>query len=133
VALQALTNLGPAEQPPLAVFSGCTRRYWVDMWSAHRIPQLHFSAFQTRPLLLYSSNYSVYPITSLPPYILYKCVKKHVLQSESRCCTLATMKPTTHSPDQNRPYRLLPFPYTVLPNLSFTIILAFDAVITYAL
>jgi hypothetical protein len=32
----------PAEQPPLAVFSDCTRRYWVDMWSAHRIPQLHF-------------------------------------------------------------------------------------------
>jgi hypothetical protein len=32
----------PAEQPPLAVFPGCTRRYWVDMWSAHRIPQLHF-------------------------------------------------------------------------------------------
>jgi hypothetical protein len=32
----------PAEQPPLAVFSDCTRRYWVEMWSAHRIPQLHF-------------------------------------------------------------------------------------------
>jgi hypothetical protein len=32
----------PAEQPPLAVFPNCTRRYWVDMWSAHRIPQLHF-------------------------------------------------------------------------------------------
>jgi hypothetical protein len=32
----------PAEQPPLAVFLDCTRRYWVDMWSAHRIPQLHF-------------------------------------------------------------------------------------------
>jgi hypothetical protein len=31
-----------AEQPPLAVFPDCTRRYWVDMWSAHRIPQLHF-------------------------------------------------------------------------------------------
>jgi hypothetical protein len=30
----------PAEQPPLAVFPDCTRRYWVDMWSAHRIPQL---------------------------------------------------------------------------------------------
>jgi hypothetical protein len=29
----------PAEQPPLAVFSDW---YWVDMWSAHRIPQLHF-------------------------------------------------------------------------------------------
>jgi hypothetical protein len=55
----------PAEQPPLAVFPDCTRRYWVDMWSAHRIPQLHFSAFQTGPLLLYSSNYSVYPITRL--------------------------------------------------------------------
>jgi hypothetical protein len=27
----------PAEQPPLAVFPDCTRRYWVDMWSAHRI------------------------------------------------------------------------------------------------
>jgi hypothetical protein len=27
-----------AEQPPLAVFPDCTRRYWVDMWSAHRIP-----------------------------------------------------------------------------------------------
>jgi hypothetical protein len=26
----------------LAVFPDCTRRYWVDMWSAHRIPQLHF-------------------------------------------------------------------------------------------
>jgi hypothetical protein len=26
-----LTNLGPAEQPPLAVFPDCTRRYWVDM------------------------------------------------------------------------------------------------------
>jgi hypothetical protein len=35
------------------------------MWSAHRIPQQHFSAFQTGPLLLYSSNYSVYPITRL--------------------------------------------------------------------
>jgi hypothetical protein len=22
----------PAEQPPLAVFPDCTRRYWVDMW-----------------------------------------------------------------------------------------------------
>jgi hypothetical protein len=32
----------PAEQPPLAVFPDCTSRYWVDMWSAHRIPQLHF-------------------------------------------------------------------------------------------
>jgi hypothetical protein len=32
----------PAEQPPLAVFPDCTRRYWVDMWSSHRIPQLHF-------------------------------------------------------------------------------------------
>jgi hypothetical protein len=29
-----------AEQPPLAVFPDCTRRYWVDMWSTHRIPQL---------------------------------------------------------------------------------------------
>jgi hypothetical protein len=42
VALQALTNLGPAEQLPLAVFPDCTRRYWVDMWSTHRIPRLHF-------------------------------------------------------------------------------------------
>jgi hypothetical protein len=25
----------PAEQPPLAVFPDCTRRYWVDVWSAH--------------------------------------------------------------------------------------------------
>jgi hypothetical protein len=58
----ALTNLGPAQQPPLAVFPDCTRRYWVDMWSAHRIPQLHF---QLSSLLLYSSNYSVYPITSV--------------------------------------------------------------------
>jgi hypothetical protein len=33
---------GPAEQPPLAVFPDCTRRYWVDMWSEYRIPQLHF-------------------------------------------------------------------------------------------
>jgi hypothetical protein len=33
----ALTNLGSAEQPPLAVFPD-----WVHMWSAHRIPQLHF-------------------------------------------------------------------------------------------
>jgi hypothetical protein len=33
---------GPAEQPPLAVFPDCTRRYWVAMWSAHGIPQLHF-------------------------------------------------------------------------------------------
>jgi hypothetical protein len=32
----------PAEQPPLAVFPDCTKRYWVDMCSAHRIPQLHF-------------------------------------------------------------------------------------------
>jgi hypothetical protein len=32
----------PAAQLPLAVFPDCTRRYWVDMWSAHRIPQLHF-------------------------------------------------------------------------------------------
>jgi hypothetical protein len=47
-----------AEQLPLAVFPDCTRRYWVDMWSAHRIPQLHFQ-------LSYSSNYSVYPITRL--------------------------------------------------------------------
>jgi hypothetical protein len=31
VALQALTNLGPAEQLPLAVFPDCTRRYWVDI------------------------------------------------------------------------------------------------------
>jgi hypothetical protein len=31
----------PAEQLPLAVFPDCTRRYWVGMWSAHRIPQLH--------------------------------------------------------------------------------------------
>jgi hypothetical protein len=31
----------PAEQPPLAVLPDCTWRYWVDMWSAHRIPQLH--------------------------------------------------------------------------------------------
>jgi hypothetical protein len=57
-----------AEQPPLAVFPDCTRRYWVDMWSAHRIPQLHFS-FPNRKaslfLLLYSSYYSVYPITRL--------------------------------------------------------------------
>jgi hypothetical protein len=35
-------ELWPAEQPPLAVFPYCTRRYWVDVWSAHRIPQLHF-------------------------------------------------------------------------------------------
>jgi hypothetical protein len=35
-------ELWPAEQPPLAVFPDCIRRYWVDMWSAHRIPQLHF-------------------------------------------------------------------------------------------
>jgi hypothetical protein len=27
----ALTNLGPAEQPSLAVFPDCTRRHWVDM------------------------------------------------------------------------------------------------------
>jgi hypothetical protein len=32
----------PAEQPPLAVFPDCTRRYWVDTWLAHRIPQMHF-------------------------------------------------------------------------------------------
>jgi hypothetical protein len=32
----------PADQLPLAVFPDCTRRYWVDMWLAHRIPQLHF-------------------------------------------------------------------------------------------
>jgi hypothetical protein len=32
----------PAEQPPLTVFPDCTRWYWVDMWSAHRIPQLQF-------------------------------------------------------------------------------------------
>jgi hypothetical protein len=32
----------PAEQPPLSVFPDCTSRYWVDMWSAHRIPLLHF-------------------------------------------------------------------------------------------
>jgi hypothetical protein len=32
----------PSEQPPLAVFPDCTRRYWVDIWSAHRIRQLHF-------------------------------------------------------------------------------------------
>jgi hypothetical protein len=36
----------PAEQPPLAVFPDCTRRYWVDKWSAHRIPQLHFQLFK---------------------------------------------------------------------------------------
>jgi hypothetical protein len=39
----ALTSLGRlTEQPPLAVFPDCTRRYWVGMWSAQRIPQLHF-------------------------------------------------------------------------------------------
>jgi hypothetical protein len=32
----------PAEQPPLVVFPDCTRRYWVNMWSANRIPPLHF-------------------------------------------------------------------------------------------
>jgi hypothetical protein len=32
----------PAEQPPLAFVPDCTRQYWVDMWSAHRISQLHF-------------------------------------------------------------------------------------------
>jgi hypothetical protein len=32
----------PAEQPPLAVFPDCTKRYWVDMWSARRIAQQHF-------------------------------------------------------------------------------------------
>jgi hypothetical protein len=32
----------PYEQPPLAVFPDCTRRYWVDMWSTHGIPQLHY-------------------------------------------------------------------------------------------
>jgi hypothetical protein len=36
----------PAEQPPLAVFPDGTRRYWVDMWSAHRFPQLHFQLFK---------------------------------------------------------------------------------------
>jgi hypothetical protein len=40
----------PAERPPLAVFPDCTRRYWVDMWSAHRIPQLHFQL--SKPLCL---------------------------------------------------------------------------------
>jgi hypothetical protein len=39
----------PAEQPPLAVFPDCTRRYWVDMWSAHRIPQLHFQLSKPIP------------------------------------------------------------------------------------
>jgi hypothetical protein len=42
VALQALTNLGPAEQLQLAVFPHCTRWYWVDMWSAHPNSQLLF-------------------------------------------------------------------------------------------
>jgi hypothetical protein len=32
----------PADRQPLAVFPDCTRRHWVDMWSAHRIPQPHF-------------------------------------------------------------------------------------------
>jgi hypothetical protein len=51
----ALTNLGPAEQPPLAVFPDCTRRYWVDMWSAHRIPQLHFQL--SKPdVIIYGQN-----------------------------------------------------------------------------
>jgi hypothetical protein len=39
----------PAEQLPLAVFPDCTRRYWVDMWSAHRIKQLHFQL--SKPVL----------------------------------------------------------------------------------
>jgi hypothetical protein len=34
------------------------------MWSAHRIPQLHFQLYKP-DRLLYSSNYSVYPITRL--------------------------------------------------------------------
>jgi hypothetical protein len=37
---------GPAERPPLAVFPDCTTRYWVDMWSAHRIPQLHVQLYK---------------------------------------------------------------------------------------
>jgi hypothetical protein len=42
-----------------------SRRYWVDMWSSTSNPTATFSTFQTGPLLLYSSNYSVYPITRL--------------------------------------------------------------------
>jgi hypothetical protein len=58
----------PAEQPPLAVFPDCTRRYWVDVVSTSN-PTAAFSALQTGPLLLYSSYYSVYPITRLSvPY-----------------------------------------------------------------
>jgi hypothetical protein len=46
-----------AEQPPLAVFPDCTRRYWVDMWSAHRIPQLHFQLSKPEDRVIFYQNY----------------------------------------------------------------------------
>jgi hypothetical protein len=50
----------PAEQPPLVVFLDCTRRYWVDMWSAHRIPQLHFQLSKPetviKPCVIYGAE-----------------------------------------------------------------------------
>jgi hypothetical protein len=55
----------PAEQPPLVVFP----RLHQTVLSWHVVstsnPTAAFSAFQTGPLLLYTSNYSVYPITRL--------------------------------------------------------------------
>jgi hypothetical protein len=65
VALQALTNLGPAEQPPLVVFHDCTRRYWVDMWSTHRIPQLHFQLSKPDRYFFIQVTTQVCPITRL--------------------------------------------------------------------
>jgi hypothetical protein len=40
LALQALTNLGRLSSRRWQSFP--TAPDWVDMWSAHRIPQLHF-------------------------------------------------------------------------------------------
>jgi hypothetical protein len=58
----------PAKQPPLAVFPDCTRRYWVDMWSAHRIPQLHFQL--SKPLILHQ-------------FVSLKSFKMHCNQGQS--------------------------------------------------
>jgi hypothetical protein len=53
VALQALTNLGPAEHLPLAVFPDCTRRYWVDMWIS-QVSVVHENC--CKPILTIENN-----------------------------------------------------------------------------
>jgi hypothetical protein len=60
VALQALTNLGRLSSRRWQSFPTTP-----DGTGLTSNPTGAFSTFQTRPLLLYSSNYSVYPITRL--------------------------------------------------------------------